>query len=55
MKRVTHKTCPTWGVTQCGKYLPFCGQEGVKSASYRWRDVTCKACLSAKPEKEAKA
>lgn len=54
MKRVIHKTCPTWGVTQCGRYLFTCVLQGIRDTSYRWRDVTCKTCLRAKPEKEAK-
>lgn len=40
---MTHKTCPTWGVTQCGKTL-----FGVKEyrTSYRWEMVDCPDCLA---------
>jgi hypothetical protein len=48
VKRQIHKTCPTWGITQC--YLPLWSFREIKS-SYRWHNVTCKKCLKQKHEK----
>jgi hypothetical protein len=47
MKNKVHKTCPTWGETQCGVELfQLTGRE-LKTI-YRWCDVTCKKCLKQK-------
>lgn len=46
----THKTCPTWGVTQCMLTLWPSKGEAPKT-SYRWCDVTCKNCLKGRPKK----
>jgi hypothetical protein len=37
-----HKTCPTWGETQCG--LERFNTQNHK-VTERWRDVTCPKCL----------
>jgi hypothetical protein len=42
-KRITHKTCPTWGETQCG--LERFNTRNHKTTE-RWRDVTCPKCLA---------
>lgn len=42
-----HKTCPTWGQTQCGMDLWIIGKTNPET-SYRWRDVTCPKCLKQK-------
>lgn len=47
--RVTHKTCPTWGVTQCMKPLWPDKIDGAPKTTERWRGVTCKKCLKDKP------
>jgi hypothetical protein len=44
MKNKVHKTCPTWGRTQCGKEVWECNPK----TSYRWCDVTCKTCIKQK-------
>jgi hypothetical protein len=49
MRRVTHKTCPTWGVTQCRRDLWPDKMDGAPKVSERWRDVTCGQCLKSKP------
>ena len=41
-KSIIHKTCPTWGVTQCNKQLFV---QRPPKTSYRWESVTCPVCL----------
>ena len=41
-KPIVHKTCPTWGVTQCNKQLFV---QRPPRTSYRWESVTCPVCL----------
>lgn len=49
MKKI-HKTCPTWGVTQCWKDLwPVKGEP--PQVTERWRNVTCKECLKRRNER----
>jgi len=63
MKKVkVHKTCPSWGVTQCGmnrwgysfvrwntfKYPRTSINRNFPKTTERWRDVTCKRCLKGK-------
>lgn len=48
-RRVTHKTCPTWGVTQCMKTLWPNKIDAAPKTTVRWRDVTCKKCLKDRP------
>lgn len=49
-KKLVHKTCPTWGETQCHLTLfPLSGYS--RETSYRWSDVTCPKCLVEKPRK----
>ena len=44
-KRVIHKTCPSWGVTQCMKDRWPNKINREPKTTEKWRDVTCKQCL----------
>jgi hypothetical protein len=46
-----HKTCPSWGETQCGKAL-LTGNDPVSVLD--WQRVTCPECLVGAPKKRAK-
>jgi len=44
MTRLIHKTCPTWGLTECLKdRWPVWGAE--PKVTERWEAVTCPDCL----------
>lgn len=46
-----HKTCASWGETQCGKPL-LTGNDPV--TVYDWKRVTCPECLAGAPKERAK-
>jgi DNA-binding HxlR family transcriptional regulator len=47
--RIIHKTCPTWGLTECGKSLL-----GRIVTTTRWANTTCPRCLESRPSKTSK-
>ena len=52
---VVHKTCPTWGLTECGKdlYFAFDGGEPCLRTTLRWPRVTCPDCIATRSKRRA--
>ncbi len=52
-KQVIHKTCRTWGVTQCWLFVwPECPKANTVKTTYKWDRTTCKNCLKGRPKKK---